>query len=302
MVEPVVLFPAVPAVRPVGRGLARAGTVPDSVDGGESDLGKDLGDDVGGAFDDNPACGGGSRAGGCVCSCEAELGHLNGKVRKLEEMVRLLVANAGLAEWEETRRVENLRRKKLLEREVAERDHTKRVAAERAAGEERKKIARHDELARKAEEIRKSQEESARLLSEQKAAADAELELRVEECVKATTPEELVPRAAKVAEAAAGVKRVEAVPSPASEDVDVGGGWRVFGGSIVRRVEVVSRLVGPVGRARTAGLSGMVEKVRALLRSGSSGWGVSAKVWSQHGSDEILWTVSGGCPAGQPDC
>ena len=111
--------------------------------------------------------------------------------------------------------------------------------------------------------------------------------------MKATTPEELVPRAARVAEAAASVKRVEAIPSPASEDVDVGGGWRVVGGNVVRKVEVVARLGGPVSRARTSGLPAVVEKVQALLRSGSSGWGVSAKVWSQHGSDEILWTVSG---------
>ena len=56
-----------------------------------------------------------------------------------------------------------------------------------------------------------------------------------------------MPRAAKVSEAAEGVKRVEAVPPPASGDVDVGGGWRVVGGSIVRKVEIVSRLGGPVG-------------------------------------------------------
>ena len=37
----------------------------------------------------------------------------------------------------------------------------------------------------------------------------------------------------------------------------------------------------------------MVGKVPALIRSGSWGWGVSAKVWSQHGADEILWSVSG---------
>ena len=79
--------------------------------------------------------------------------------------------------------------------------------------------------------------------------------------MKATTPEELVPRAARVAEATVGVKRVEAIPSPASEDVDVGGGWRVVGGNVVRKVEILSRLGGPVGRARIAGLPKLVEKV-----------------------------------------
>ena len=93
--------------------------------------------------------------------------------------------------------------------------------------------------------------------------------MSVEEFVKATTPEELVPHAAKVAEAAEGVKWVEAVPSPTSEDMDVRGGWRVVGGSIVRRVEVVSRLGSPVGRAGTAGLPGVVEKVLGLLQNES---------------------------------
>ena len=77
LVEPVVLFPAVPVVAAaVGRHV-REGTVPDSVDGGDSDFNKDREDAGGKDFDEDPACGGGSRAGGCVCSCEAELGHLN---------------------------------------------------------------------------------------------------------------------------------------------------------------------------------------------------------------------------------
>ena len=56
----------------------------------------------------------------------------------------------------------------------------------------------------------------------------------------------------------------------------------------MRKVEVVSRLGGPVGRARTAGLPVVVERVQTLLRSGSKAWVVSAKVWCQHGSNEIL--------------
>ena len=63
--------------------------------------------------------------------------------------------------------------------------------------------------------------QAARLRSEQVAAAKAALVASLEECIKATTLEELVPRCAKVSEAAAGVKCVEAVPSPMSEDMDV---------------------------------------------------------------------------------
>ena len=135
LVEPLVLFPGVP-VRTAATGHRfRGGTVPDSVDGGESDVDGDDDGVANGEAGLDPACGGGSRAGGCECSCEAELGHLNGKVWKLEDLVRLLVASAGLAGWEETRRVENLRRKREVEREVAGRDHARRVAAEKAAGE-----------------------------------------------------------------------------------------------------------------------------------------------------------------------
>ena len=42
--------------------------------------------------------------------------------------------------------------------------------------------------------------------------------------MKATTPEELVPRVERVAEAAAGVERMGDVPSPAGDNVDVGEG------------------------------------------------------------------------------
>ena len=250
-----VLFPAVLALLTERGCPVREGTVPDSVEGDDSED-DDGFSDTGILGTNDPACDGGSRDGGCVCSCKAELGHLNVRVRKLENMVCLLVTNAGLAEWEETWRVENLRRRMELERGVAERDHGKKVVAERAAGEEKKRIARRDEQARKADEVRKSQKEAARLRNEQVAATMAALDVSVGECIQATTPKKLVPRAAKVAEAAEGVKRAEAIPSPACEDVDVGGGWRGVGGSVVRKVEVVSRLVNPVGRVRTMGLPG----------------------------------------------
>ena len=164
-----------------------------------------------------------------------------------------------------------------LEREVVKRDHTRRVVAERAVGEENKRLVRWGKQARKAEEVQRSQAEAARLREAQHAAAKAALAVTVEECVKTTMPEELVPKAARVAEAVANVEEVEAVPSPAREDVDVGGGWRVVGGSVVGKVEEVSWLGGPVGRARMAGLSGVVEKVQALIRTGSKAWGIPSR-------------------------
>ena len=205
-VELVVLFPAVPAL-PTERGrTVQEGTVPDSVDGDDSEDDDGL-DDTGDLGMNDPNCGGGSGDDRYVCSCKAELGHLNGKVRKLEDLVRLLVASVGLVGWEETRRVENLRRKRELERGVAERDHGKNVAADRAVGEEMKRIAQREEQARKAERIRESQEEAVRLRDEQKTATEVALEVSIADCVQATIPEELVPRGVKVSEAAAGVQR-----------------------------------------------------------------------------------------------
>ena len=127
----------------------------------------------------DPACGGGSRAGGCKCSCEEELEHLSGKVWKLEDLVCLLVVSAGLAGWEGTHRVENLRRKIELEQEVAERDHVRRVVAEKAAGEERKSLWKRDKQAKRAEEVWKSQVEANRLHGEQVAVAKAALAVSV---------------------------------------------------------------------------------------------------------------------------
>ena len=69
------------------------------MDGDLSDLVSDPGSDDDEVMND-PACGGGSRTGGCECSCESELGHLNGMHRKLEDLVRLLLADARLAGWE----------------------------------------------------------------------------------------------------------------------------------------------------------------------------------------------------------
>ena len=173
-VDPVVLFPAVPDLPEVVERPVREGTVPDSVDSGDSVFDEGL-TDLGRYEPHDPASGGGGRDGRCECSCEAKLGHLNGKVRKLHVLVCLLLANAGLAGWEETRRVDNLRTKIGLEREVAERDHARKVATGGAESEEKKKFVKREEQVRRAEEVRKSQMEAARLRREQLAAAQASL-------------------------------------------------------------------------------------------------------------------------------
>ena len=85
---------------------------------------------------------------------------------------------------------------------------------------------------------------------------------------------------------------VEAAPA-ATKVVSVGA-WQVVGGVVTRKVEVVVRLNGPVGRERTAGLKGVVEKVQLLVReSGRMSWGVAAVVWTEHAADEVLWRFTG---------
>ena len=69
------------------------------------------------------------------------------------------------------------------------------------------------------------------------------------------------------------------VSNPASPDVVVAGPCRAAGRVVTRKVEVVTRLNGPVGRTRTAELNGVVEKVQPLVRQrGHTAWAVLAVV------------------------
>ena len=61
------------------------------------------------------------------------------------------------------------------------------------------------------------------------------------------------------------VKRAEAL-APVSPDVVMAGLCSAVGGVVKRKVEVVTTLNGPVGRARTVELKGVVEKVQPLVR------------------------------------
>ena len=57
---------------------------------------------------------------------------------------------------------------------------------------------------------------------------------------------------------------------------------------------MVTRLNGTVGQARTVELKAAIEKVQPLVRQrGRTSWAVLAVVWTEHGTDEILWRVTG---------
>ena len=81
--------------------------------------------------------------------------------------------------------------------------------------------------------------------------------------------------------------------NPVSPEVVPAGPWRAAGGVVIRKVGVVTRLNGPVGRARTAELKWVVEKVQPLMRQrGHTAWAVSAVVWTEQRVDEILWRAT----------
>ena len=74
------------------------------------------------------------------------------------------------------------------------------------------------------------------------------------------------------------MKRAEASAS-ASPEVVAAVPCRAAGGVVTRKVEVVTRLNGPVGQSRTGELKGVVEKVQPLVRQRCyASWAVLAVV------------------------
>ena len=88
-------------------------------------------------------------------------------------------------------------------------------------------------------------------------------------------------------------KREEASATVPRELVATGP-CRAVIGVVTRKVEVVSRLNGPLGRVRTSELKGVVEKLQPLVRQrGHTSWAVSAVVYVEHRTNEILLRVTG---------
>ena len=89
------------------------------------------------------------------------------------------------------------------------------------------------------------------------------------------------------------VKRWKA-GAPASLEVVVAIAWQAAGGLVTRKVEVVMRLNGLVGRERSSALKGMMEHVQALVKERKqTSWNVTAGVWMTHAADEVLWRITG---------
>ena len=224
--------------------------------------------------------------GGCGCNCGVALAGVRREmVREMKKVrdelmsaVSLLLAERGLGTWEEERRLGNVRDQLVKDRERARKAHEVDRVAERVKADEAKLLARAREAEKRAEEaaLRQEGERIARLEREREVRRNAEVAALT--LKGAGSDEERLAAARVVVQADAELKKLEGA-APAAPEVVTEGAWQAVGGVVTRKVEVVVRLNGPVGRERTAGLKGVVEKVQFLVReSGWVAWNVGALV------------------------
>ena len=239
--------------------------------------------------------------GGCGCNCGVALAGVRREmVREVKRVrdelmgaVSLLLAEKGLRTWEEERRLESVRSQLIKDRERAKKAHEVDSVAERVKADEAKLVARAQGAEKRAEEaaLRQEKERAARLEREREVRRNAEVAALTMK--GAMSDEERLAAAKVVVQADDELKKLEGAV-PAAPEVVTEGAWQGVGGVVTRRVEVVVRLHGPVGRDRTAGLKGVVEKVQFLVKeSGRVSWNVGALVWTEHAADEILWRITG---------
>ena len=239
--------------------------------------------------------------GGCGCNCVVALAGVRREmVREIrkgrEELmgaITLLLAERGLGTWEEERRLENTRGQLVKDRERAKMAHEDEKVAEKVKANENRRLSKARESEKRMEEaaLRQEKERVAKLEWEREAKRN--LEVAALTLTGAKTDEERLAACEAVVQASAVLKGFE-VTSPAAPKVVSAGAWQAVGGVVTRRVVVVVRLNGPVGRERTAGLRSVVENVQMLVKeSRRVSWNVSAVVWTEHAADEVLWRVTG---------
>ena len=239
--------------------------------------------------------------GRCGCNCGVTLAGVRQElVREIKKVrheqksaVSLLLAERGLGTWEEERRLENVRDQLVKDRERARRAHEVDRVAERVKADEAKMLARAREAEKRAEEavLRQERERVTRLEREREVRRNSELAALT---LKGPGSDaERLAAAEVMVQASAELKKLEGA-APAALEVVTAGAWQAVGGVVTRKVEVVVRLNGPIGRERTVGLKGVVEKVQFLVKeSGRVSWNVGALVWTEHAADEVLWRVTG---------
>ena len=238
---------------------------------------------------------------GCGSDCGAVLAgvrmEMASQVRRMRKEVMgaigLLRAECGLGTWEEGRRLENTRGRLERERAAAQREHEVFKVAERVSAGMEARVIKEREAAAEVEAAEKRQKAEDVARAERLAALRKNLDVAAESVRGAKTEAERSAGCEALTVAHNEVKRAEAL-APVSTEVVTAGLWSAVVGVVTRKVEVVTRLSGPVGQARTAELKGVVENVQPLVRQrGHTSWAVSTVVWMEHEADEILWRVTG---------
>ena len=238
----------------------------------------------------------GREEGGCRCDGRSVLAgvrrEMASQVRRMREEVMgalsLLLVKRRLGIWEEGRCLENTKGRLERERVAAQIDHEVYKVGGKVSAEAARHKTREHEAAKEVEAATKRQEAEGVARAEKLAAVRKNLDVAAESVRGAKTDAERSAGCEAVAVAHEEVEKAEA-SNPVSPEVVVAGPCRAAGGVVTRKVEVVTRLNGPVGRARTAKLKGVVEKVQPLVRQrGHTAWAVSAVVWTEHAADEIL--------------
>ena len=199
-----------------------------------------------------------SRVDGCGCGydCGAVLAGVRremvSQVRKMREEVMgaigLLLAERGLRRWEEGRRLENTRGRLESERAAAQREDEVLKVAERVSAETERRVTKEHGAAAEVEAAAKQQEVKDVARAERLAALRKNLDVAAESVRGAKTDAARSAGCEAVAVAQEEVKKAEAL-APVSPEVVSAGPWSVVEGVVTRKVKVVTRLNGPVGRA-----------------------------------------------------
>ena len=219
------------------------------------------------------------------------------EVKKMREEVMdalgLLLAERGLGTWEEGRRLENTRGRLQREQVEAQRAHDVAVVAGKVSAVEARRAAKERQAAEEAEAAAVRQEAATVPRRERELTVRKNLDVAAESVRTAGSEKEKMGACEALSKAHGEVKKLESAATVSPEVVTTGV-WQVAGGVVTRKVEVVTRLNGPVGRTRMAELRGVVERVQALVKQkGHQSWVVAAVMWTVHAADKVLWRVTG---------
>ena len=227
----------------------------------------DFSDDEMDVADTGPSMASGAEVGRvCGGHCLARIAALEEALRRVEGMVKMLVALGGLASPPERLEVE--KRKGRMAREwdwsVAMAGEQARAEAVVKAANKRVKKRKLDDV--RAEETRLCQEEVVKAKEAARKAAEAERDRHVTKVKGCDDGPEAVAVAAKVVEAARMVVELEREVVASAAPVEIGG-WQVAGGKKRKTVQVVSQLSRPLDGERRKSLQGAVSKVQGLCKS-----------------------------------